>query len=255
MKKTVSILLLMLAGLAGCASSESQLRAALQKNPDLVFEVIEKNPEKFLEVVNKAAQAAQRGQYEKQMAQLKAEQEKDIQTPRQPALSKARLLYGKEDAPITIVEYADFQCPYCSVAYKNLKKFAEKNPGKVRFYYKNMPLNIHDMADSSAVYFEALRLQGDEKARKFYEFVFENQRDLKNEEFLKTAAKKAGANMPKLEKDIKSEAIRKLINEDIAEFEKFGFSGTPAMIVNGVALSGAQPLEEIERIVALTEKK
>ncbi len=64
--------------LAGCASNENQIRQTLEKNPDLVFDVIAKNPEKFIEVVNKAAQQAQRNEYEKRVAQAQAERDGDL---------------------------------------------------------------------------------------------------------------------------------------------------------------------------------
>jgi predicted DsbA family dithiol-disulfide isomerase len=108
-----------------------------------------------------------------------------------------------------------------------------------------MPLSFHKMAYPSALYFEALRQQDKNKAVKFYEIVFENSADL-SEDFLNKTAVKVGANMQKLAADMKSEKVKKTIEADMAEFQKFGFNGTPSIIMNGVAMTGAQSLEALE---------
>jgi protein-disulfide isomerase len=239
--------------LTACASNESQVKDALEKNPKLVFDVIEKNPEQFLEVVNRAARVAQQKQQEKQVANMKQQQEADLKNPKAPEIKPDRLLYGKDTDPITIVEYADFQCPACRMAHESLNEFKEKHKGEVKFVFKNMPLDFHRMAYSSAQYFEAIRLQDQKKALKFHDILFANQQKL-SEEYLKQAATEAGADIKKLNADLKSRKISGLIREDMAEFQKFGFTGTPVLIVNGVALEGAQPLEELERVAKLTRK-
>ena len=64
-----------------------------------------------------------------------------------------------------------------------------------------------------------------------------------------------GANLKKLEADIKSDAVKRIIEWDMSEFQKFGFTGTPVIILNGVALNGAQKLEELEKVAQLTLEK
>lgn len=239
--------------LSGCAMSDSQVREAVKKNPAIVFDVIEENPERFLEVVNRAAQKAQEAQYKKRLEAMQAEQEEDIKNPRKPSLDNDRRLAGTEKGKVVIVEYADFQCPACQMAYKSLKEFKSKYKDQVQFYYKHMPLNFHEMAFPSALYFEAIRLQDKAKALKFYQIVFENQQAL-SEGFLKQTAKSVGANMNQLSKDIKSDKVRAIVEADIQEFEKFGFTGTPVTIVNGIALKGAQGVDALERAMKLTVK-
>lgn len=252
MKKIV--ILAVLIGMVGCATNESQLRETLKKNPKIVFDIIEENPEQFIEVVNRAAQKAQQKQYEKQIADMKSEQETDLKNPKKPKLEDKRRLLGSENSSITIVEYADFQCPACRIAFESLNQFKEKYKGKIQFYYKHMPLDFHKMAYPAAQYFEAIKLQDKAKALRFFDYVFENQRQLTDERFLKKAAAKVGANSAKLSEDIKSEFVRKIIEDDMDEFQKFGFTGTPVILLNGVALNGAQKLEELERIMNLTER-
>src|SRR5262245_26683301 len=101
---------------SGCASSETSIRNAVKKDPKIVFDVIEENPEQFIDVVNRAAQKAQQMQYEKQIAQMKGEQERDLKNPKKPKLNAARRLVGDDSGKIVIVEYADFQCPACRMA-------------------------------------------------------------------------------------------------------------------------------------------
>ncbi len=240
--------------ISACVSSETQIKLALQQNPKLVFDVIEQNPEQFIDVVNKAARLAQQKQSEQQVAQLKEDQERDWKEPKKPLVESSRILEGTAAAPITIVEYADFQCPYCKMGHKSLEAFKEKYKGRIQFVFKNMPLDGHQMAYPAATYFEALRNQGGDKALKFYNLLFKNQGEL-SEAYLKKTAQEVGANMAQLAVDLKSPAIKEVISKDMAEFQNFGFTGTPTIILNGVALVGAQPIAELERVLALTTKK
>ena len=243
-----------LAGLvSGCVSKDISVREALEKDPKIVFDVIEKNPQQFVEAVNHAVAAAQKKSQEERIAQMKSGEAQDLKTPRRPELSDERRILGTAGAPINIVEYADFQCPACGMAYQSFKAFKNKYPGQVKFTFKNMPLSFHKMAYPSATYFEAIRLQDRAKALRFYELTFENQRDL-DDGFLKKTAKQVGVDMARLQKDIASQKVKDVIAADMAEFEKFGFTGTPVLIVNGVAMEGAQPLQEIERVVQETKK-
>ena len=100
-------------------------------------------------------------------------------------------------------------------------------------------------------YFEALALQGHDKAEKFYNAVFENQGELrsKKEGFFKEIAKKLGADMKKLEKDLNAESVTKRIEADMAEAQKFGMTGTPGFIINGVSLRGAYPFPDFKVII------
>ncbi len=242
----------MLLMMSGCVSNDAQVKEAIRKNPKIVFDVIEENPELFMESVNRAAQAARRKEYESRASQAKARQEQDLKNPRKPKLSKERRLLGGDGAPITIVEYADFQCPACRMAYQSLTAFKKKYQGKVQFYFKNMPLSFHKEAMPASRYLEAIRLQSPEKAFKFYEYVFQHQGEMAAKDFLKTAARHSGADLKRLEKDLQSEAVKSTIAEDMREFEEFGFTGTPVVIVNGVALEGAPAFEDLERVAEQT---
>lgn len=248
------ILAVSLGSLLGCATNENQIKEVLKKNPKIVFDVIEENPEQFIEVVNRAAQKAQQKQYEKQISDMKAEQENDLKNPKKPQLGDERLFIGNKNGDIVIVEYADFQCPACKMAFDSLNQFKTKYKDRIKFYYKHMPLDFHKMAYPASQYFEAIKMQDKEKAIKFFNHLFQNQRELTSEAFLEKTAKLVGADILKLKKDIQSDRVKKVIEEDMAEFQNFGFTGTPVVLINGVALHGAQKIEELERVMKLTTK-
>lgn len=243
---------------AGCATTgtqrEKELTETLKKNPQIVFQVIEDNPEAFLESVNKAAQMAQMKQYEKQVTEIKKQQAEELKNPKQPFLDVSKRLAGNDNGKIVIVEYADFECPACGMAYGPLKELKEKYKNDVQFYFKHMPLDFHPQAMPAAQYFEAVRMQDKAKAQKFYDYVFKNQKNIGDEGFFKKALKAVGADVKKAEKDKDSEAVQKVIEGDMAEFHKFGYTGTPVTLVNGVTMMGAQKLENLESIIRQTKK-
>lgn len=237
--------------LVQCAPSAKQLKEAVEKDPSIMFVAIEKDPEKFIEVVNKAAQEAQKKQQEKMADDEKKQRDTEYANPLKPEIDETRVIFGKKDAPITIVEYSDFECPYCSRGYQTVKQVKAEYGDKVRVIFKHLPLDFHPMAEPAARYYEALAMQGHDKAEKFHDKVFEGQGELKTgkEGFLKKVAKEVGANMAKLEKDLKDEKISKRIQADMEEAQKFGIRGTPGFVVNGISLRGALPFNDFKDVI------
>lgn len=237
--------------LANCAPSAKQLKEAVEKDPSIVFAAIEKDPEQFIEVVNKAAQGAQKKAQEKAIADESKKRDEEFKSPLKPTVEDGRVVMGPKDAKITVVEYSDFQCPYCSKGYATVEEVLKAYPKDVRVIYKHLPLDFHPMAMPASRYFEAIAMQDHAKAEKFYRLVFENQGELgsKKEAFLKDTAKKVGADAKKLEKDLKDEKITKIIEADMEEARKFNFSGTPGFLINGVSLRGAYPFAEFKEII------
>src|SRR5690606_30903627 len=104
--------------------------------------------------------------------------------------------------------------------------------------------------------YEAVRLQSEEKAIKFHDEIFENQSKLRQgESFLKTLAKKVGADMTKLAKDVNSDKVKDRIKADEAEAAKFGFQGTPGFLVNGIPVRGAYPVDHFNMIISTLKEK
>ncbi len=162
--------------------------------------------------------------------------------PLDPARSPSK---GKADAPITIIEYSDFQCPYCKKAQPSIKALEEKYGDRLRVVFMNQPLAMHKMARPAAVAAMAADKQG-----KFWEyhdalFAAEGLDEAK----LVTLAKEVGLNVSKWEADRKSTEVDAAIAADVARAEKWKITSTPSFFVNGYKVKGAQPPEFFERII------
>ena len=237
--------------LFSCSPSAEQLKQTLNEHPEIVLDVIKNNPGKFVETINVAFQQAQVKKQQDQMRELATERETEFKNPKKPVIEASRAIAGEKSAPITIIEYSDFQCPYCSRGHETLKEVREKYGDRVRVVYKHLPLPMHPMAMPAAKYFEAIALQDAKKAYQFHDKIFENQDKLniQKEKYLESVAEDLGMNMKKLKQDINSQVVKKRINADIAEAKKFNFTGTPGFLVNGVSIRGAYPLSEFESVI------
>lgn len=230
--------------------SEDQLRKTIKNNPSIITDAIEANPEAFIETLNKAVKVAQDNEANKRKDEEKKQLEESFDNPLQPQIRSDELIRGSKSAPITLVEYSDFECPFCSRGYKTVLELLEKYDGKIRFIYKHLPLQFHPQAMIASQYYEAIRLQSSDKAIKFHDAIYEDQRKLqKGEAFLKSIAKDLKVDMTKLAKDVNSEAVQKRIDEDLEEARKFGFQGTPGFLLNGIPVKGAYPTSHFEGII------
>jgi protein-disulfide isomerase len=238
-------------GIVACAPSPSQLKKAIEQDPSIVFVAIEKDPDKFIEVVNKAAREAQTRQQQKEMADEQSKRDQEFKNPLKPAIDESRPFMGPKTAKITVVEFSDFECPYCSKGYATAKEVLNAYPNDVRVLFKHLPLDFHPKALPAAKYFEAIAMQDHEKAIKYHDQIFQNQDKLRSEGegFMKKVAKDLGVNMKKLEVDVASEAVMKRIQADIDEARSFEISGTPGFIINGISLRGAYPFSEFKSII------
>lgn len=253
MKQFLSLVtLIMAAALTACAPNAAQLQKVVEENPEIIFKAIEKNPAKFMQSVQKAANEARASQEQDMIEEETKKREEEFKNPKKPELADNRVYDGAKEAKVTIVEYSDFQCPYCQKGHATTKELLAAYPGKVRVLFKNLPIErIHPQAMIASQYYEAIGMQSPEKATKFKGEVFENQQELgaKGEAYLKSLAKKVGADMGKVAKDINSEEVKKRIAADQSEAEKFEFSGTPGYLINGVSLRGAYPIDEFKKII------
>lgn len=154
---------------------------------------------------------------------------------------------GPEDAPITIVEFSDYQCPYCSRAEPIIAEVLKRYEGKVRFVYRHFPLDrIHPLARGAS---EAALCANDQG--KFWEFharLFEEGANME------PAGLTAHAEALELDLEAfgtctKERRHQAQVEADLAAGREAGVSGTPAFFVNGIVLKGAQPLEEFTRII------
>jgi len=237
-------------------SSKKSIENTLKENPDIVFNLIKSHPEKFMGAVQLAAKEAQNKVAQQREQSEQKQLEESFKNPLEPTLDKSVASIGPKDAPITIVEYSDFECPFCRKGMETVNELQKKYQGKIRFVYKHLPLSFHPQAMITARYFEAIRLQSTELAFKFHDKIFLNQQKLKQgETFLKATAKSLGVNLTKLKSDLKSKEIISQIENDIAEAKKFGLQGTPGFIINGIPVKGAYPASHFEQIIKKLESK
>jgi protein-disulfide isomerase len=145
---------------------------------------------------------------------------------------------GAADAPVTIVLFTDFQCPYCAKVVPLLDQVLEKNKGKVKLAFKNFPLNTHQFARKAAAAALAAGRQG--KFWELHDRLFQNYNRL-NDQVVQEQAQQLGLDMQKFEKDMNDPQIAQLINQDYQEGIKAGVRGTPTIFVNGALLKNTNP--------------
>ena len=248
--------LAVIAMLVTACTSKDELKKLLKENPDIITEAIEANPDKFIDALNNAVKAAQEGQGKKREEEEKKALEDSFNNPLVAEIRSDETFRGPKDAPITLIEYSDFECPFCSRGFNTVMELMDKYKGKIRFAYKHLPLSFHPQAMPASQYYEAIRLQSEEKAWQFHDAIYKNQRALQNgEKFLKEEAKKLKVDMAKLAKDVKSEAVQKRIDADMAEAAKFGFQGTPGFLLNGIPVKGAYPTAHFDGLIEELKKR
>lgn len=153
---------------------------------------------------------------------------------------------GPADAPVTIIEFSDFQCPYCSRANDTLEQLMKEYDGKIKLAFKNLPLPFHKEAKPAAAAALAAGKQG--KFWEFHDALFQNQKSLNSAFYTKTA-EKLGLDIEKFKADMKSEEIEKQIEADAKLAREHGISGTPGFFINGVAVRGAVPIDQFKVII------
>ncbi len=169
-----------------------------------------------------------------------------LEPPRLPVNMEGVRMRGAEEAPVTIVEYSDFQCPYCRRVQPVLSQIAEEYEGKVRWGFKDMPLaDIHPEATRAAIAGRCADEQG-----KFWDLrtkLFEQ--DLFTDGMYSEVAKELGIKEKPLLECMDSGKYDSAVQADFAEARSFGVDGTPAFLVNGVLLTGAQPIAVFRKTI------
>ena len=153
---------------------------------------------------------------------------------------------GAKDAIVTIVEFSEFQCPFCSRVNPPLSKIQETFKGKVRVTFKHLPLHFHKDAPLAARATIAAQQQG--KFWEYHDILFKNQKALKPDQ-LEKYAQDLGLNMGKFKAALNDASLDKQIEADKALAKKLGARGTPHFFVNGKRLSGAQPFDRFKTAV------
>ena len=239
---------------ASAKISKDELKQALKDNPDVLLDVLKDNKKQLFEIVESAAQEEQQRRQQEQEEAAKKEFEESFKNPKKPEITSKTRIRGNKDAKYTLVEYSDFQCPYCARGANTVEALRKKYGGNLRFIYKNMPLPFHPQAMPAAKWFEAVALQSPEKSWLFHDKMFQNQ-DKLSTDFFKETVKSLGLDAAKAEKDAGSQAVADKIEADSKEGKQMGFDGTPGFLLNGIPVKGAYPVEYFDSIVARLEGK
>lgn len=169
-----------------------------------------------------------------------------LQKPIMEVTADPSRLRGNPDAAVTIIEFSDYQCPYCQAAEPTVKQVLEKYKDKVRLGFRDLPLRqLHPQAQQAA---EASRCAGEQgKFWEYHDLLFVNQQ--LDPASLTSHATKAGLDVDRFEGCLKSEKYKPMIENDLQTGMKAGVTGTPAFFINGKLISGSQPLEAFEKII------
>ncbi len=158
--------------------------------------------------------------------------------------------WGRPDAPVTVVEVSDFECPFCSRVEPTMDQIRKNyGPEKVRIVWKHNPLPFHKearpAAEAAATVFT---LGGNDAFWKFHDTVFQNQRTLSEDNFEKWAVA-SGVDGAKFKAAYSAKKDAAKVDEDLAMAKSIGVTGTPAFRINGITLVGAQPYEKFKEII------
>ncbi len=158
---------------------------------------------------------------------------------------------GPSNAPVTLIEYSDFQCPACENYYFIVTKLIEEASSSIRFVYRHYPLPQHANAIAAAVASEAASSQG--KFWPMYDLVFTNHTDWTEEadptKIFIGYASKIGLDVPRFTTDLKDSKLRDKVMANLAEGQGLGINSTPTFFVNGKAIKNPQSYAEFKALI------
>jgi protein-disulfide isomerase len=151
---------------------------------------------------------------------------------------------GPADAPVTLVEYGDYECPSCGAAYPMVKAIQKRLGATLRFVFRNMPLSeIHPNAELAAEAAEAAAAQG--KFWEMHDMLYEHQDEL-GPDLVRTLAKRLGLDPSRLEEDLISRRFRDHVKRDFMGGVRSGVNGTPTFFVDGARYDGILDEQSLE---------
>jgi protein-disulfide isomerase len=233
-------LVLLCLTLAGC-SLPTEARDSKTSDGDFeakVLQVIRDNPQVVLESLQKYQQQQREKQQEARQSFIQ-----EMRTNPKSVIG-ASPATGSQEQKIVLLMFSDFQCPYCATAHTTLEQFMAKHKEQVTLVYKHLPLtNIHSEALNAAKASWAAGQQG--KFWDFHDALFTNQDKLGEQLYVDTA-KALKLDLAKFNQDRQSESATEAIQKDVEMAQKLGITGTPFLIMNGEAFSGAVGTADLE---------
>lgn len=156
---------------------------------------------------------------------------------------------GAEDAKVTMYEFSDFECPFCSRGAKVVSEVKKKYGNKVKIIFKHLPLPMHPNAKPASEVSMCIWEQDKAKFWKYHDLVFDKQKDGLTMEKLMAHAKSVGAKEDKLKECLDSKKYVEFIESDLKIADQIGIRSTPTFIINGQAVSGAQGIDVFSEII------
>jgi protein-disulfide isomerase len=154
---------------------------------------------------------------------------------------------GAATAPVTIVEFSDFHCPFCQRVLPPLTQLESQYGDKVKLVFRDYPIeNLHPAARKAHEAARCANAQG--KFWACHDLLFANAPKASPEQ-LKTYAQEVGLDVPAFEQCVNSGTYQAVVQRDVEEGSQVGVTGTPAFFINGRLVSGAQPLESFVRVI------
>jgi protein-disulfide isomerase len=170
-----------------------------------------------------------------------------------PVTTEGDHIEGRVNAVLTLVEYGDYQCPYCGAAYPEVKKVQKELGSELRFVFRNFPLtNMHEHAMNAAETAEAASAQG--KFWPMHDFLYEHQATLGVPSVALSYAKRLGLDTQKFEREIAQHVYQKRIKDDFMGGVRSGVNGTPTFYVNGVRHDGEAVAKALVEALNQTKK-
>lgn len=238
-RKIIVIAVVAILGLNLLSGSNSKNDDGMDPFEKKVIEAIKNNPEalKAALIGDKPEPQAEPSEEDQFKQQLNDKVKVDLgETP----------ILGKKDAPIMLIVFSDFQCPFSKRGYQTTQALIDKYGNKISYVYKNLPLGFHPQAAPAAKAAVAAGLQG-----KYYEYhdkLFENQQALSEELYIKIA-QDLGLNIEKFNRDRASDKVDQIVQADAKQASDLGLNGTPGFVLNGVKIKGAYPQDYFEKVI------
>ncbi len=178
----------------------------------------------------------------------------DNSTQLTPPVNETRdHVHGPANAPVTLVEYGDFECPSCGIAYPTVAKLMERMGDQLRFVYRNYPLmESHPHAEHAAEVAEAAAAQG--KFWEMYNTLYQHQKELDDDHLMEYATA-IGLDTQRLDREMKNETYTKRVEEDLDSGDQSGVEGTPTFYINGVYYDGAYNVDAFQEALEQATRK
>jgi protein-disulfide isomerase len=169
-----------------------------------------------------------------------------------PPVNQKDHIQGNPGASIELVEYGDYQCPYCGQAYLIIKSIQAKTGDQLKFVFRNFPLTeIHQRSAYAAVAAEAAGFQG--KFWEMHDILFENQKNLQDEDLIRYA-EQLNLDIKKFQEDFRNREYKERVESDFESGVRSGVNATPSFFINGAKYEGSfeDMVHRLEKLVETT---